>query len=331
MNVRQQLYYNAMTFLMYQYVNNIMSFLMLEKLNDFFFLYHTNIFINFYMINTSFLNTTIVPNVVDDNKSRIINELRLLLSLKPSDDYIIEKIGLSGKKTDGHIDNITVEAFTCMVGTNQFIVYDHGIVHILHTSPRTTVLNHNIIKKNVTSDCVSYLFACSIVENIINSSEICTVPYDIEKAGVGVSVAIFLKTENRYFLNWPLLSSNYFRMYKVDMFGTSTFLNFGYYFRDKDMNIIDPKPFLDYHEEYTRYLCDNGMILYASLTYKKNESIGEFNPIIYSMDNINVSIDDSNTNDLNDIVTVKTNTHTDANIIDVCTHDYDNNYDDSNV
>ena len=226
-------------------------------------------------------------NTVPDNKNRIIEELKLFLSLKPSDKFIIESYGgalnyKSNKQTNPIlIEDTNLLYLACNVGQNYFIITDEKIIHLdLNGYNRLPLFNKEkimeIIKKNENNKGITYDEACILAQKIIDDNDMETLPITmpsnnaqnnvLTKPKIGVCVVLFFKRDVPfYWLNFVCCD---FRLSKILSNTTKQPINIGYYKRDNEMNIINNIPYFDHHEEQTRYNDPNSLLLYASLLYK---------------------------------------------------------------
>lgn len=215
---------------------------------------------------------TVLNNSID-NKQRIINELKIFLSLKPSDNIIVEQIPYGNKKGIYYSD-VNVIGLVCTIGENNFIIQDDKIIHIKHD--RLQIFNKERILqyKNSNSIGIDYQEACLRVEKLILEQDICTIPFDDLNNNLGeknVSVVMFIGSNNIPF-DWVNLVLSRFKIYKKINCGDNDILNpikIGYYKRDNEYNIIDNEPYLDHCEEMTRYEDKNCLLLHSPLSYKK--------------------------------------------------------------
>ena len=226
-------------------------------------------------------------NTIPDNKNRIIEELKLFLSLKPSDKFIIESYGGAlNYKSDKHTNPILIEDtnllyLACNVGQNYFIITDEKIIHLdLNGYDRLPIFNKEkimeIIKKNENNKGITYDDACNLAQKLIEDNDMETLPINmsldnaqnnkLDKAKIGVCVVLFFKRDIQFcWLNFVCCD---FRISKIINNTTKQPINIGYYKRDNEMNIINNIPYFDHHEEQTRYNDPNSLLLYASLLYK---------------------------------------------------------------
>jgi len=230
------------------------------------------------------------PNLINDDKQRIVEEFKLFLSLKPSDKIFIEQIPCKRNNNNNNavcIENVHIMALACCIGDDNFIIFDDKIIHI--NCYRLRLFNKDLILsyKNSQSIGLTYDEACLMAEKLIMEQNICTVPIkedlDFQSDGhimprdknskynkKNISVVMFIGSNNTPF-NWLNFTWYHFRIIKKVMYeGIEILLpiRVGYYNRDKDCNINDDKPFFDYHEEMTRHEDDKCLLLYASLVYK---------------------------------------------------------------
>jgi hypothetical protein len=212
---------------------------------------------------------------IKDDKQRIIDEFKLFLSLKPSDKIVVEKKP-GQKNTDkkvSHIENVHIMALACCIGDDHFIILDDKIIHINNSLRLFDLFDKDLILRYKNSQTIGLTYdeACLMSETLIMTQNICTVPItDYNKKNVSVSVAIFIGSNDTPFY-WLNFTMHKFRIIKKVMHeGIETLLpiNIGYYNRDNDCNIINDEPFLDCHEEMTRYEDSKCLLLYASLSYK---------------------------------------------------------------
>ena len=129
-----------------------------------------------------------------------------------------------------------------------------------------------IIFKNKDNTGLTYEQACGLVEKLVMNNNICTLPCEpiifnkLAESELGVSVVLLFKRDIPFY--WFDFTSCDFRIVKI-CDNIEYPINIGYYKRDNEMNITYDKPFLDNHEEQTRFNDTNSLLLYASLTYKR--------------------------------------------------------------